>query len=59
MAERVIAVAKLRIRLLREAQRLLPAAIRQATDAKNPSPALLRLIARLSTQRTIRDRKPR
>lgn len=58
-AERLIGIARLRLRVLRAAEQLLPLAIKQCTDKKRPSPALLRLIARLATQRTLRDRPPK
>ena len=49
-AERLVLTVELRNALIREAQRLLPQAIRQSKGtARRPgSPALLRLIARLA-----------
>ncbi len=55
-AERILFVARFRVRLLKEAYALLPEAINQARAAK---PALLRLVSRIATQRTLRDRENR
>src|SRR5271166_5130101 len=49
-AERLILTVELRNALVKEAKRLLPLAIRQASRKKNPSPALLRLITRLAVR---------
>jgi hypothetical protein len=49
-AERLILTVELRNALIKEAKRLLPLAIRQASRKKNPSPALLRLITRLAVR---------
>jgi hypothetical protein len=61
-AERLVLTIELRSALMREAKKLLPAAIRQARgDAKKRrpgSPALLRLIARLAMRDTRIDRTP-
>ena len=57
-AERLVITIELRNALLREAKKLLPAAIRQA-KGKRPSPALLRLIARLAMRPTQIDRPAR
>ncbi len=54
-AERIIFVARFRVRLLKEAFALLPKAVQQAELGK---PALLRLVSRIATQRTLRDRGP-
>jgi hypothetical protein len=57
-AQRLILTVELRSALMREAKRLLPAAIKQARGAgKRPgSPALLRLIARLAMRDVRLDR---
>jgi hypothetical protein len=65
-AERMVLTIELRNALMREAKRLLPAAIRQARgtlggkvkSARPGSPALLRLIARLAMRPTQIDRPP-
>jgi hypothetical protein len=61
-AERLVLTIELRSALMREAKKLLPAAIRQARgDPKKRrpgSPALLRLIARLAMRDTRIDRTP-
>ena len=49
-AERLILTVELRNALVKEAKRLLPLAIRQASHKKHPSPALLRLITRLAVR---------
>jgi hypothetical protein len=49
-AERLILTVELRNELMKQAKRLLPLAIRQASRRKNPSPALLRLITRLAVR---------
>jgi len=49
-AERLILTVELRNALVKEAKRLLPLAIQQASRKKNPSPALLRLITRLAVR---------
>jgi len=58
-AERLVLTIELRNALMREAKKLLPAAIRQARGwHKRPgSPALLRLIARLAMRPTDIDRR--
>ena len=59
-AERLVVTIELRNALLREAKKLLPAALKQARGGRNKrgSPALLRLIARLAMRPTQID-KPR
>ena len=49
-AERLVLTVELRNALIKEAKRLLPLAIQQASRKKNPSPALLRLITRLAVR---------
>ncbi len=59
-AERLILTIELRNELLRQAKKMLPAALRQAKGARGKpgSPALLRLIARLA-MRSTQIEKPR
>jgi len=57
-AERLILTIEVRCELLRAAKKLLPQAVTQASAKKNPSPALLRLIARLAMRNT-QIEKPR
>jgi len=49
-AERLILTVELRNALVKEAKKLLPLAVKQATRKKAPSPALLRLITRLAVR---------
>ncbi len=49
-AERLILTVELRNALVKEAKKLLPLAISQASNRKHPSPALLRLITRLAVR---------
>jgi len=72
-AERLILTIELRSALMRAAKKLLPQAIRQATGqvataghkgrkrqpGRAPSPALLRLIARLAMRNTQIERPPK
>jgi hypothetical protein len=58
-AERLILTIEVRNELLRAAKNLLPEALRQAKRKKNPTPALLRLIARLAMRPTQIDKAPR
>jgi hypothetical protein len=57
-AERLILTIEVRNELLRAAKKLMPKAMAQAQDKRNPSPALLRLITRLA-MRPFQMERPR